>query len=162
MNVAPATALAPKAHAFMAARNGLSVREQDDTGILPKSKIDEPLIGRYPLVAFSYHEDASRLVLLYRDPATGETVSQLPSEAALKQYEEAEKKKRTKERSGFEVIVGGAEGQGGRARTAEGTTAGSTKAGTPAPSSAAEAPVRKAAPSPSTGGPDSAKVDLVI
>lgn len=47
---------------------------------------DSPM-GRYPSLAFVYNQSASRLVMLYRSPTTGETESQIPSEVALRMYE---------------------------------------------------------------------------
>ncbi|CAK0769240.1 putative S-type pyocin [Azospirillaceae bacterium] len=40
--------------------------------------------ANYLSIAFSYNPDANRLVMLYRDRVTGDTISQIPSEVALK------------------------------------------------------------------------------
>ncbi|HEY0837713.1 MAG TPA: hypothetical protein VGE72_27605 [Azospirillum sp.] len=90
----------------MTTRNGDAVEGQADSPIPSKDKSGSPLVARYPMIAFSFNADASRLVLLYRDPSTGSTVDQIPSETALKQYEEAQKKEDRRKR--LEVIVGGA------------------------------------------------------
>ncbi|HYH19092.1 MAG TPA: hypothetical protein VD995_10780 [Azospirillum sp.] len=90
----------------MTARNGGDAEDRADTRIPSREEGEAPVVGRYPMIAFSFNADASRLVLLYRDPSTGRTVDQIPSETALKHYEEAQKKEEKRKR--LEVIVGGA------------------------------------------------------
>lgn len=116
----------------MAARNGQTVdagastRIPQDAGrgtaagqAIPRADGEEPLTGRYPIVAFSYDADASRLVMLLRDPADGKAVSQIPTEAALKQYKEAQKTERKEKRAAeLEVLVGGRDGESGSRGTA--------------------------------------------
>jgi len=106
MNVASAIAASPRMLPVMTARNGGDAEDRADTRIPSKEEGEAPLIARYPMIAFSFNADASRLVLLYRDPATGKTVDQIPSETALKHYEDAQNKE--EKRKKLEVVVGGA------------------------------------------------------
>lgn len=53
------------------------------------SSSDGPLIGRYPREAYRLDAESGRLVTLFRNPADGSTVSQTPTQAALKQYKAA-------------------------------------------------------------------------
>ena len=117
MNVATATATALAPLTAMTARNGVAVDKGADAGPvpvadkstdLPKGN-EDPLVGRYPRVAFRFDADASRLVLLFRDPADGATVEQIPTEAALKQYKEAQKDRKDGKPS-LHLLVGGADG----------------------------------------------------
>lgn len=141
MNVALATATAQKPLAFMAARNGAAVDEGADTRTPPKTNAttedattnkEAALYGRYPSIAFSFDTDAERLVMLFRDPADGSTVSQIPTEAALKQYKEAQKERKSG-RSSLELLVGtdGDKGKGDNSRVSA-----SGKFAPPSPSSA--------------------------
>ncbi|KAA0575001.1 hypothetical protein FZ029_16700 [Azospirillum sp. Sh1] len=50
--------------------------------------------------------------MLYRDPANGKTVSQIPTEAALKQYKEAQQKEKNAERASLLKLTVGGDGQG--------------------------------------------------
>ena len=72
----------------------------------------DPLVNRFPTIAFSFDTDASRLVMLYRDPANGKTVSQIPTEAALKQYKEAQQKEKNAERASLLKLTVGGDGNG--------------------------------------------------
>ncbi|WP_156927187.1 hypothetical protein [Azospirillum halopraeferens] len=182
----------PSAAAFPAARGGFPVGERPDGRVLPKDGAsepqrttgvpgaeEEPIVGRYPVIAFSFNADASKLVLLYRDPATGDTLSQIPSEVALKQYEEAQRKERDARNPNLRLVVGGPEqgsGEPGRPsgrRTESGVSTSPTAAGAPppgtggataAPSPAvATSPVPGATSSPvSSPGGNGGRVDLVI
>lgn len=67
-----------------------------------------PYVARYPTVAFSFNEDASRLIMLFRDPDTGRTVSQIPSEVVVKQYKEAQLSQRKADGSNLQVVIGDA------------------------------------------------------
>ncbi len=129
MNVALATATAQAPLPVMAARSGVVAEKGAGAGTPPaadasgdtsavkvdtgKSSDDLPVLGRYPRVAVRFDQDASRLVLLFRDPADGATVEQIPTEAALKQYREAQKDRKDG-RSSLQLLVGGADG--GQAR----------------------------------------------
>lgn len=128
MNVAFAISAAPLAPALMTARNGRPVDEAADTGTPSTADQDRSLFQRFPVIAFSYEADASRLVMLYRDPDTGKTIEQIPSEAALKQYKEQQTKDRRKELSELRLLVGGADtGEGERfAPKAAGTSRGTS------------------------------------
>jgi hypothetical protein len=106
MYVASAIAASPRMLPVMTARNGGDIDERAGARTPSKGEGEAPLVARYPMIAFSFNMDASRLVLLYRDPSTGQTVDQIPSETALKHYEEAQKKE--DKRKKLEVIVGGA------------------------------------------------------
>jgi len=121
MNVASATATALAPLTAMTARNGVAVDKGADPGSVPATDKsaeptkgnEDPLVGRYPRVAFRFDADASRLVLLFRDPADGATVEQIPTEAALKQYKEALKDRKDGKPS-LQLLVGGADGDQGR------------------------------------------------
>ncbi len=121
MNVASATATALAPLTAMTARNGVAVDKGADAGPVPvtdksadqpKGK-EDPLVGRYPRVAFRFDADASRLVLLFRNPSDGATVEQIPTEAALKQYKEALKDRKDAKPS-LQLLVGGADGDQGQ------------------------------------------------
>ncbi len=140
MNVATASATAYRPVEFMTARpsqNGA----QEAGGRTPSGESQAASVfQRFPIVAFSFETNASRLVMHFRDPDTGHTVSQIPSEAALKQYEERQKNERREERrERFEVIVGGAAVERGAGAKGSGNgAAGASAAGgasTGAPSS---------------------------
>ncbi|MBK3772729.1 hypothetical protein GAY31_00745 [Azospirillum brasilense] len=115
MNVAIATATAARPLAFMTARNSDAVETGADTGTPPaKDPVtgqSEPLSGRYTKTAYRYDADASRLVLLFRSPEDGATLDQIPTEAALRQYREAQKDRKGGKAS-LELLVGGSDGQG--------------------------------------------------
>ncbi|WP_349597674.1 hypothetical protein [Azospirillum argentinense] len=114
MNVALATATAARPLAFMTARNSEAVETGADTGTPsakdPVTGQSEPLSGRYTKTAYRYDADASRLVLLFRSPEDGATLDQIPTEAALRQYREAQKDRKGGKAS-LELLVGGSDGQ---------------------------------------------------
>ncbi|MBP2315855.1 hypothetical protein [Azospirillum soli] len=149
MNVALATSTASKPLAFMAARNGATVDEGADTRTPAKagSAADKeaPLVGRYPNIAFSYDADAERLVMLFRDPADGSTVSQIPTEAALKQYKEALKERKAG-RSSLALLVGADDGKVG-GDDANASARGKVATPPPSPSLSSSPPL-----SPSSSG----------
>lgn len=109
MNMAIAISAAPSASALMTARNGQSVDEGAPGGTPSVAEQDRSVFQRFPVIAFSYEADASRLVMLYRDPDTGTTIEQIPSEAALKQYKEQQAKERRKEIAEMRLLVGGSD-----------------------------------------------------
>lgn len=117
MNVAPAYTVGNAPTAFMATRTSEAERAGAETGNPTRFSEGQETVGalkaRYPIVALSYDQDASRLVMLFRDPATGDAVAQIPSKVVVRQYREAQSEKEREERRKFEVIVGGAEGGGG-------------------------------------------------
>lgn len=117
MNVAPAYTVGNAPTAFMATRTSEAGRAGAETGSPTRFSEGQETVGalkaRYPIVALSYDQDASRLVMLFRDPATGDAVAQIPSKVVVRQYREAQSEKEREERRKFEVIVGGAEGGGG-------------------------------------------------
>ncbi len=90
----------------------------------------EPLVNRFPTIAFSYDTDASRLVMLYRDPANGKTVSQIPTEAALKQYKDAQQQEKEAERATLLKLTvdGNGGGKGGGYPAADGRAGGAPPA----------------------------------
>jgi hypothetical protein len=126
MNVAPSTSAALRPLAFMTARSGETVEKGAASPIPSSLDATDPLVNRYPSIAFSYDVDASRLVMQYRDPANGKTVSQIPTEAALKQYKEAQQQEKEAARAAaFEVTVGGSDKKsqsGGTGSRASNTT----------------------------------------
>ncbi|MGF7175143.1 hypothetical protein [Azospirillum doebereinerae] len=116
MNVAPATSTASRPFSFMTAHGGdtAAAGAGGRTPAQPSSDTadTEPLVNRFPIIGFSYDVDASRLVMQYRDPANGKTVSQIPTEAALKQYKEAQQQEKNAARAAvLEVTVGGSGGR---------------------------------------------------
>ncbi|SMF29423.1 hypothetical protein SAMN02982917_1357 [Azospirillum oryzae] len=121
MNVAAATSTVSRPFAFMTPRGsdavetGAGTRTPTSTAPAdpqPEAGGTDPLVNRFPTIAFSYDTDASRLVMLYRDPANGKTVSQIPTEAALKQYKEAQQKEKNAERASLLGLTVGGNGQG--------------------------------------------------
>ena len=122
MNVAAATSTVSRPFAFMTPRGSDAVETgagtRTPTAAAPADpQLDasgtDPLVNRFPTIAFSYDTDASRLVMLYRDPANGKTVSQIPTEAALKQYKEAQQKEKDAERASLLKLTVGGSGQTG-------------------------------------------------
>lgn len=164
----------------MMARSGEPAEKVADTRTAPQtqaSKDTEPLVNRFPAVAFSYDVDASRLVMQYRDPANGKTVSQIPTEAALKQYKEAQQQEKAADRaSALEATLGGADGKaaGKDAAVRGGAAFSPAKTSAHAPASApttAQAPssggahVAHSAPStthPAAASTGVARVNVVI
>ncbi|WP_147395300.1 hypothetical protein [Azospirillum cavernae] len=127
MNVAPSTSTALRPFPVMTARNGETVEKGADSSIPSQQDTTDPLVNRYPTIAFSYDVDASRLVMQYRDPANGKTVSQIPTEAALKQYKEAQQQEKEASRAAaFEVTVGGSDKKGQSGGTDSSTPNSST------------------------------------
>ncbi|ALG73296.1 hypothetical protein VY88_24090 [Azospirillum thiophilum] len=142
----------------------------------------EPLVNRFPTIAFSYDTDASRLVMLYRDPANGKTVSQIPTEAALKQYKDAQQQEKEAERATLLKLT--VDGNGGGYPAADGRAGGALPAtaagkgnwsvdstgstGTHAASVAFAASARASSVAPSGGtvngsaGASTARVNMVI
>ncbi|WP_188051960.1 hypothetical protein [Azospirillum sp. Sh1] len=121
MNVAAATSTVSRPFAFMTPRGSNAVETgagtRTPTSAVPADPQPDaggtnPLVNRFPTIAFSYDTDASRLVMLYRDPANGKTVSQIPTEAALKQYKEAQQKEKNAERASLLKLTVGGDGQG--------------------------------------------------
>lgn len=140
MNVAAATSTVSRPFAFMTPRGSNAV----DTGAgtrtpaasapadpQPDTGATDPLVNRFPTIAFSYDTDASRLVMLYRDPANGKTVSQIPTEAALKQYKEAQQKEKDTERASLLKLTVGGEGQGNGQAGGQSAAYGRGASGTP-------------------------------
>ena len=143
MNVALATATAPLPLPIMAARSGIAAEKGAGTGTPPtanvatdnaavkvdtgKSGEDLPVLGRYPRVAVRFDQDASRLVLLFRDPSDGATLEQIPTEAALKQYREAQKDRKDAKPS-LQLLVGGADDGSARPQ-GQGSTPGDLATG---------------------------------
>ncbi|MDQ2102030.1 hypothetical protein [Azospirillum isscasi] len=118
MNVATATATAFKPLTFMTARSsdavetgaGTGTPSTKDAGTGQSGTLPDPLSGRYTKTAYRYDADASRLVLLFRNPEDGATLDQIPTEAALRQYREAQKDRKSGKAS-LELVVGGSDGQ---------------------------------------------------
>ena len=121
MNVAAATSTVSRPFAFMTPRGSDAVETgagtRTPTASVPSDPQPDaggadPLVNRFPTIAFSFDTDASRLVMLYRDPANGKTVSQIPTEAALKQYKEAQQKEKNAERASLLKLTVGGDGNG--------------------------------------------------
>ena len=178
MNVASAYTVGSSPTAFMAARTSEAERSGAEAGSPTRFSAGQETVGalkaRYPIVALSYDQDASRLVMLFRDPATGDAVAQIPSKVVVRQYREAQSEKEREERRKFEVIIGGAEqgggesigeklaGDSGATKAAVGSTAGasSSAVSVSAPSTGAQSvaspvsvsPAAAKAAAPSAGG----------
>ncbi|MFD1627016.1 hypothetical protein [Azospirillum griseum] len=114
MNVASATSTAPRSFSFMTARSGDAAEKGAEAPVLSQQDQADPLVNRFPTVAFAYDADASRLVMQYRDPANGKTVSQIPTESALKQYKEARQQEKDAERATAIGLDANRTEQGGR------------------------------------------------
>jgi len=132
MNVAIATWAAPSASAVMTARSGGNAADEGaGTGTLASATTslsnspavpvvgddaggdagrDDPLVNRYPRIGVTFNNEASRLIILFRDPATGQAIDQIPSEVALKQYIEAQQKEKTTASPRYDTVVGGTPG----------------------------------------------------
>lgn len=114
MNVAIATAAALKPLTVMTARNSDAVEPGAGIGTPsakdPASVQTDSLSGRYTKTAYRFDAEASRLVLLFRNPEDGATLDQIPTEAALRQYREAQKGRKSGKAS-LELVVGGSDGQ---------------------------------------------------
>lgn len=87
---------------------------------------DDPLVNRYPRIGVSFNSEASRLIILFRDPTTGKAVDQIPSEVALKQYIDAQQKEKAAVTTRYDTVVGAvpAGGQAGGSDAAAVNTAG--------------------------------------
>lgn len=169
MNVAPAYTVGNAPTAFMAARTSETGRSGAETGTPTQSSEERgsggPLQARYPIVALSFDQDASRLVMLFRDPATGDAVAQIPSKVVVRQYREAQSEKERDERRKFEVIVGGG-GQetesigeklaGAKAEASSGKAASSSGAGVALTASASVSTVSVASPPSASASASSA------
>lgn len=138
MNVASATSTVSRPFAFMTPRGsdavdggaGTRIPASTTSGGSADAGEADPLVNRFPTIAFSYDTDASRLVMLYRDPANGKTVSQIPTEAALKQYKEAQQQEKNAERAALlKLTVSGGQGGGPQGGGAENGRAGGTGSG---------------------------------
>lgn len=136
MDVASATSTASRPFPLATARGGDTAVAEAGIPTPAASTDSEPLVNRFPSIAFSYDVDASRLVMLYRDPANGKTVSQIPTETALKQYKEAQQQERRA--AALTVTVGGPDDTGGDAGKAKGGAAAAppVRQGTVAPAHA--------------------------
>jgi hypothetical protein len=154
MNVASANTVGYGPTAFMATKpsspgglgvgsRGASEPESDETA--------SPLRGRYPVVALSFDQDASHLVMLFRDPTTGDAVAQIPSKVVVKQYEAAQAEKKRGERRELELVVGGDLKQGGAATGDKNTAAATGETPSIGASFAAAAAATAAAAAPSGG-----------
>ncbi|MCW2247504.1 hypothetical protein M2352_003138 [Azospirillum fermentarium] len=67
---------------------------------------DDPLVNRYPRIGVSFNSEASRLIILFRDPTTGQAIDQIPSEVALKQYIDAQQKEKAAATPRYDTVVG--------------------------------------------------------
>lgn len=92
---------------------------------------DDPLVNRYPRIGVSFNSEASRLIILFRDPATGQAIDQIPSEVALKQYIDAQQKEKAGGTSRYDTVVGATQagGQAGGTDAVTTDTAGGTAGG---------------------------------
>jgi len=91
MNVASATYRGASSLGLMTARGGQSVDGEADTLSASSSERSERSIFHYPVVGFSYDRDTWRVVILYRDPDTGDTTARIPTEAALERYKQSQR-----------------------------------------------------------------------
>ncbi|KAA0684007.1 hypothetical protein [Roseomonas genomospecies 6] len=188
MNVATATAAAVKPLTVMTARNSDAVEPGAGTGTSsakdPATAQTDPLSGRYTKTAYRFDAEASRLVLLFRNPEDGATLDQIPTEAALRQYREAQKDRKSGKAS-LELVVGGSDGQdqqkgagqsgahpgaaathrgtSGQTGTVTGRTGVSQGSSAPPPSVVVSTPMTtRAAPAASPGAASGAGINMVI
>lgn len=177
MSLAAAVSAPSGPVAYLTYRHGLSSSDNAEPTVAPPEPAEKSG-PRYVSLSFTYNQDAARLVMLYRSPSTGETVSQIPSEVALKRYEAAgrpeiqpehkskEFSDRGEEKAGLPQQTtgtgkgtgkgtGGGTGVASAAGTGTGTSTGSTSG-----SAAADAgSTGTASTSTSTG---SGRVDVVV
>lgn len=88
MSLAAAVSAPSGPVAYLTYRPGSSSGDAPEPSVAPPEPAEKSA-PRYVSLSFTYNQDAARLVMLYRSPSTGETVSQIPSEVALKRYEAA-------------------------------------------------------------------------
>ena len=171
MNVAAATSTTSRSFSFMTARNGETVEKGAGSQIPSQQDPSDPLVNRFPTIGFSYDVDASRLVMQYRDPANGKTVSQIPTEAALKQYTEAQQQEKDSAwAAALEITVGGSDKKGQSGGTGTPTQGGSSfhpavtsaVAQPPSTGSAHVAHFTTASTHPASVGTSVARVNVVI
>jgi len=91
MNVASATYQGTSSLGLMTAHGGQSANEGADTTPASSSGSSERSIFHYPVVGFSYDRETWRVVILYRDPDTGDTTARIPTEAALERYKQSQR-----------------------------------------------------------------------
>lgn len=151
MNVAAATSTVSRPFPFMTARSGDSAEKGAATPALSGQDQSDPLVNRFPTVAFAYDADASRLVMQYRDPANGKTVSQIPTEAALKQYKEARQQEKDAERASALNLTVGSSDRFGQSSGTTGTSSGSASSGSASNGSSSGGSGGSSGSSPSTG-----------
>jgi len=94
----------------------------------------ETAYPRFVSPVLDYNQGAERMVMLFRNPTTGKTEDQIPTEAALKQYQEAAQRTRTQRNN--EALVAGTDGEAvktGPSGTGTGTGIGTEAKGDGSP-----------------------------
>lgn len=87
----------------------------------------ESAYPRFVSPVLEYNQGAERMVMLFRDPTTGKTEDQIPSEAALKQYREAVQRTRSQRNSESLAKVGDSGAGSDTAGSGSQTTGSQTK-----------------------------------
>lgn len=119
MTAAVTATSGPGAHfAISSLRGGFASSSLSDQAAEPASRADaadgfgqdahdakEAAYPRFVSPVLEYNQNAERMVMLFRDPASGKTTDQIPSEAALKQYQEAARRTRSQRNS--DILNGG-------------------------------------------------------
>ncbi len=140
----------------------------DDTANLDTANLDAKdgerpnLLDRYLSPVLDYNFAASHLVILFRDPETGKTVDQIPPESALKQYEEANRRRNLDGTAGDRPEDGAAD------HTANGTDEAALTVSQPVPASsegrdgASAAAAAAGGPGPGSVGRAGAALNFVV
>lgn len=197
MSLAAAVSAPSGPVAYLTYRPGMSSGDNAEPSVAAPEPAPAPAPGgaeksspRYVSLSFTYNQDAARLVMLYRSPSTGETVSQIPSEVALKRYEAAgrpevqpERKSREfgergEEKAGLPQQTTGigkgtgkgtAGGTGTGTSTADtthaagtGTSTGSTSTGVSAGDAGSTGTGTGTGTTPTSSGSGSGRVDVVV
>ena len=103
--VAPHGVLASRAAQAMAARVGSGGSDASTSQAVAQDKgEDQGAYPRYVSPVFEYNQDAERLVMMFRNPSTGKAEDQIPSEVALKQYQESARRSRKQRQDEFTGI----------------------------------------------------------
>lgn len=88
MNVALATYPGTSSLGIMTSRGGRSVESGPEVDSASVSDRSRSSVFHYPVVGFSYDRETWRVIILFRDPDSGLTTSQIPSTAALERYKQ--------------------------------------------------------------------------
>jgi hypothetical protein len=109
MDVAGATMRVSQRPALMTINGGQSavVSTATESADVPATKHTN--YNHIPIVGFSYDREASRLILLYRDPSDGKVVTQIPTQVAVQSYQAMQGRASSSSGPQLRLIVGGAD-----------------------------------------------------